>query len=156
MSRREIGRNEPCPCGSGLKYKRCCYAPGATLVRDDETGAVHRVMPLSPEAVKIIKRQEEKFREKFGREMGPSDKIFWDAPPEEEIERLTIDAMVKTGMPPDLIYAYKKTGLFVTTENKGRISRKDLREWNAAVDEYRAAEKRGESLPLHSSKERTH
>lgn len=20
----KIGRNEPCPCGSGLKYKRCC------------------------------------------------------------------------------------------------------------------------------------
>jgi len=20
----EIGRNQPCPCGSGLKYKRCC------------------------------------------------------------------------------------------------------------------------------------
>lgn len=20
----EIGRNEPCPCGSALKYKRCC------------------------------------------------------------------------------------------------------------------------------------
>lgn len=19
-----IGRNQPCPCGSGLKYKRCC------------------------------------------------------------------------------------------------------------------------------------
>jgi uncharacterized protein YecA (UPF0149 family) len=19
-----IGRNEPCPCGSGKKYKRCC------------------------------------------------------------------------------------------------------------------------------------
>jgi uncharacterized protein len=24
----KIGRNEPCPCGSGRKYKRCC-APGA-------------------------------------------------------------------------------------------------------------------------------
>ncbi len=23
-SRGEIGRNEQCPCGSGLKYKRCC------------------------------------------------------------------------------------------------------------------------------------
>ena len=22
--RRKIGRNEPCPCGSGKKYKRCC------------------------------------------------------------------------------------------------------------------------------------
>jgi hypothetical protein len=29
-----IGRNDPCPCGSGKKYKRCCLekdapAPGA-------------------------------------------------------------------------------------------------------------------------------
>jgi hypothetical protein len=23
-ARRRIGRNEPCPCGSGLKYKACC------------------------------------------------------------------------------------------------------------------------------------
>ena len=21
---RSVGRNDPCPCGSGLKYKRCC------------------------------------------------------------------------------------------------------------------------------------
>ncbi|MCK6263290.1 SEC-C domain-containing protein [Vibrio sp. ZSDE26] len=21
------GRNEPCPCGSGKKYKRCCNEP---------------------------------------------------------------------------------------------------------------------------------
>lgn len=24
MQGRKIGRNEPCPCGSGVKYKRCC------------------------------------------------------------------------------------------------------------------------------------
>ena len=24
--RNKIGRNDPCPCGSGLKYKRCCGA----------------------------------------------------------------------------------------------------------------------------------
>jgi uncharacterized protein YecA (UPF0149 family) len=23
----KIGRNEPCPCGSGKKWKRCCGAP---------------------------------------------------------------------------------------------------------------------------------
>jgi hypothetical protein len=23
-SSRQVGRNEPCPCGSGRKYKRCC------------------------------------------------------------------------------------------------------------------------------------
>jgi hypothetical protein len=24
----KAGRNEPCPCGSGKKYKKCCGAPG--------------------------------------------------------------------------------------------------------------------------------
>ena len=24
----KIGRNEPCPCGSGLKYKKCCLNSG--------------------------------------------------------------------------------------------------------------------------------
>jgi hypothetical protein len=23
----KIGRNEPCPCGSGLKFKKCCLDP---------------------------------------------------------------------------------------------------------------------------------
>jgi len=26
----KVGRNEPCPCGSGKKYKKCHGAPGAT------------------------------------------------------------------------------------------------------------------------------
>jgi uncharacterized protein YecA (UPF0149 family) len=24
----KVGRNAPCPCGSGKKYKRCCGANG--------------------------------------------------------------------------------------------------------------------------------
>jgi tetratricopeptide (TPR) repeat protein len=28
----KIGRNEPCPCGSGKKYKKCCEAAQITLV----------------------------------------------------------------------------------------------------------------------------
>jgi tetratricopeptide (TPR) repeat protein len=31
----KIGRNEPCPCGSGNKYKRCC------LSRDEAAAAEH-------------------------------------------------------------------------------------------------------------------
>lgn len=26
VSDRVVGRNEPCPCGSGGKYKKCCAA----------------------------------------------------------------------------------------------------------------------------------
>jgi len=24
---KKVGRNEPCPCGSGKKFKKCCGAP---------------------------------------------------------------------------------------------------------------------------------
>ena len=24
-SSKKVGRNDPCPCGSGKKYKKCCY-----------------------------------------------------------------------------------------------------------------------------------
>jgi SEC-C motif len=27
MSRSKLGRNDPCPCGSGTKFKHCCLAP---------------------------------------------------------------------------------------------------------------------------------
>ena len=26
----KVGRNDPCPCGSGKKYKKCCGRPGAS------------------------------------------------------------------------------------------------------------------------------
>ena len=28
LKRSRVGRNEPCPCGSGVKFKRCCYTGG--------------------------------------------------------------------------------------------------------------------------------
>ena len=24
MTKQKVGRNDPCPCGSGKKYKKCC------------------------------------------------------------------------------------------------------------------------------------
>jgi hypothetical protein len=33
-----IGRNDPCPCGSGQKYKRCC------LVNGEKTSIANKVL----------------------------------------------------------------------------------------------------------------
>ena len=33
----KIGRNDPCPCGSGLKYKRCCMGKGKPEALDKAT-----------------------------------------------------------------------------------------------------------------------
>lgn len=30
-SEHKVGRNAPCPCGSGKKWKKCCGSPSATV-----------------------------------------------------------------------------------------------------------------------------
>lgn len=41
----KVGRNNPCPCGSGLKYKRCC---GNTTARELEQGVPNGFKSQSP------------------------------------------------------------------------------------------------------------
>ena len=42
----KIGRNDPCPCGSGKKYKQCCGKPEAPTMPSAEShdGAVERAV----------------------------------------------------------------------------------------------------------------
>ncbi len=34
-----VGRNDPCPCGSGRKYKKCCFAEAAAATPADAAAA---------------------------------------------------------------------------------------------------------------------
>jgi hypothetical protein len=38
MARKKVSRNAPCPCGSGKKYKHCCYGKGAEDGLGPDTG----------------------------------------------------------------------------------------------------------------------
>ena len=31
VTSQKVGRNDPCPCGSGKKYKKCCGSGGALI-----------------------------------------------------------------------------------------------------------------------------
>jgi hypothetical protein len=44
MSQKKISRNAPCPCGSGKKYKNCCYGKGF----EDDLGPGTRQPPKFP------------------------------------------------------------------------------------------------------------
>jgi hypothetical protein len=43
---------------------------------------------------------------------------------------------VATLTPTPFIYAFKRTGRIVTKSNKHRLTEKQLRQWNDAIDEY--------------------
>ena len=133
--KRKVGANAPCPCGSGRKYKKCCIDKGFEYLEDEE-GGITKAIPLSPELRELFGMQLEKFREKFGRDPGPNVPLFFDAPPTEHAEFHMIQAMEAAGLPPELAYAFKKTGLLVTEMNQHLIPEKDLEEWDAAIEEY--------------------
>jgi SEC-C motif len=63
----EVGRNAPCPCGSGLKYKRCC------LRREDD------VALDALEAERVWGRMQSWALRRFGDELGGSLKEHMDA-----------------------------------------------------------------------------
>lgn len=44
----KIGRNEPCPCGSGKKYKRCCLHHHEAAAAERAAAAAHAAARLEP------------------------------------------------------------------------------------------------------------
>jgi hypothetical protein len=46
-----IGRNDPCPCGSGQKYKRCCLSRDDAAAAERAAALVRETPRFVPEAV---------------------------------------------------------------------------------------------------------
>jgi hypothetical protein len=103
-----------------------------------------RTVKLDPESMDMMQQQLQAFREKFGREPGPDDPIFFDpdadTPQPFRLEKFleeSTEAMVAAGIRPEIIYAHRKTGgLIVTEKNQEKLSAEDIAEWEAAIDEY--------------------
>lgn len=56
---KKIGRNDPCPCGSGKKYKKCCLAKGgqtASQSSDESYARRHRIKLKTPAQIEGIRR----------------------------------------------------------------------------------------------------
>ena len=136
MPHKNLFQKTPCPCGSGKQYGRCCHGKGFEYL-EDEDGNILKSIPMSYEMAEILEEQKHKFTEKYGREPGPNDNLFFDMPPLEHVEHFMVQAMKQVGLDPAVIYAFEKTGLLLTEENQHLISDVNRAEWEAAVQEYR-------------------
>jgi len=137
MARQKVSRKAPCPCGSGRKYKKCCWGKGFDW-EEDEGGNLYQSTPISPEVADLLQAQRQQFIEQHGREPGPNDPVFFDLPPLEHLEHQTVEAMKKAGIDPAFIYAYEQTGRLVTEQNQHLLPESALDEWQAAIEEYEA------------------
>jgi hypothetical protein len=135
MPRKKLSRNAPCPCGSGKKYKHCCYGRDFEYL-EDEDGTILKSIPMTDEMGEVIKEQKQRFIAKHGREPASGENLFFDMPAVEHAEHFIVEGMKKAGIDPAIIYAFVKTGLLVTEANEHLISDVDRAEWDAAVLEY--------------------
>ncbi|MDR1613171.1 MAG: SEC-C domain-containing protein [Planctomycetota bacterium] len=140
---KKLGPNAQCPCGSGKKYKKCCMRKRFDWV-ENENGDIRKAVPITPELRELLLAQLGRFRERFGRDPGPDDPIFFDQPPLEHFEFQALQDMRRAGLAPELVYAFEKTGLLVTEKNRDLIPEKDIEEWNAAIAEYFEKRESGE------------
>jgi hypothetical protein len=134
-SKKELNNSARCPCGSGKKYSHCCKKKDFKWMKDS-SGKIFRQIPVHPILEGIIEEQREHFKKVFGREPTPDDPFVPGVVSEKELEEATIEFLIKSGAPPEYIYAYQKTGLLVTEFNVNLIPDKDLEEWNSACREF--------------------
>ena len=55
----KVGRNDPCPCGSGLKYKKCCADKAEAALPPDLAEVYarkHRIRVKTPADIEAIRR----------------------------------------------------------------------------------------------------
>ena len=67
----KIGRNDPCPCGSGKKYKHCC-------LRKETTGKSEAMSRDRAWDTMIDKLLDFSRRPQFGQELASAFDIFWN------------------------------------------------------------------------------
>jgi SEC-C motif len=68
MSRKRISRNAPCPCGSGKKYKHCCYKKGFDWVQEED-GTVGKSIPMTEAVKEVFQQARQAFIDKHGRRL---------------------------------------------------------------------------------------
>jgi hypothetical protein len=132
---KKISRNDPCPCGSGKKFKKCCIDKDFEWL-EDEDGNIFKSIPMSDDMMEIFGKQRQAFIDRNGREPGPDDPVFPDMPHPEHLEHEMVEMMKRANIDPAKIYAFEKTGRLVTEDNQGILTEADLLEWEAAIDEY--------------------
>lgn len=135
----KLGRNSPCPCGSGKKFKHCCLGKDFTFAAEDQD-SYELTMPMTPELKRIQARADADFRRHFERDPGPGAPLLLAKYlfSEQDLERETVAAMTAAGIDPAIIYAYKKTGYLQSESHLHRYTGSAIAEWDEAISEFDA------------------
>src|SRR5262245_44475075 len=132
---------EPALQGIGVVVLRC--PPNRWAMPKSRGRKKPRKLPLPQMMRDALAEQRAAFRAKFGRDPGPNDPLIFDPDKDEptpigeaRLNAEMLEAMRKAGVPPQIIYAYRKTGRLLLEGRRHLNPPEAQAEWDAAIDEY--------------------
>ncbi|AAV82454.1 UNVERIFIED_ORG: SEC-C motif-containing protein [Idiomarina abyssalis] len=122
----KIGRNEPCPCGSGKKYKRCCMS-GVGKQQADFVDSIEQMLAMNPDLSMdelniIAEHQSNKINTTPHKDfcgLAPGQVNNWLYAPFPELEGITINTPSDLSTSP--VMRYLKLMLETALANGGQI-----------------------------------
>jgi hypothetical protein len=86
----KIGRNDPCPCNSGKKYKKCCGSPPANLADNQEVAVPDGTVAafVDPKNERVVFLKDTMVVNQLRRE-GPKIAASFDAAFDEDIRQIS-------------------------------------------------------------------
>ncbi|WP_125780952.1 YecA family protein [Pseudoalteromonas rubra] len=145
----KTGRNDPCPCGSGKKYKRCCMNNTAKLhgeVSDDVEALIAMNPDLTMEELNVAlqyktnERNNQPLSDFCG--LSPTQMQNWLYAPFDELQRVKINTPEDVSASPVMRYltlildeAMQNDGAFKAT-SKGNLPMKLVKQASDLRDEF--------------------
>lgn len=134
----KISRNDPCPCGSGNKYKKCCLPKS---IKEDG------LIPITSEIQEILDKENDRFKAIMGRDISGDDPIMplTLGMSESEYTRNVSEMLSEIGVDQRVIYAFNKLG-YCLVEGEEMYLEDQIEQWNKAIEEYEEKELNGEDI----------
>lgn len=98
---KKVGRNEPCPCGSGKKYKKCCLPlhqeARKTLPSDQVTALEERTKAREKLEEEVKKGFDLLFTQDFAKARTLADGLLQAYPDDDRLHDMVVTAFLATG-----------------------------------------------------------
>lgn len=128
----KVGRNAPCPCGSGEKYKRCHGRPRAVA-----SSRPPRTMNLAALYSEEQKQADKDFRRRYGFAPNPTQLQVFMEGDEEETKRMVCEALKRLNAPEHFLHAVQQLNMLVTPLNQGMLTDEEKRQYAETLEEHR-------------------
>lgn len=122
-------RNEPCPCGSGNKFKKCCGAPKTTTVYDSPYRTFADMYNEEQ------KEAERAFVKQWGFNPSPAQLMTFMEGDSDALKAEIIQGLGKLSSDPKFAYAVEKLDMLITPKNQKLVTAEVRAAWDAAIEE---------------------